>query len=89
MELKQRESELKSERHFISEGHYKNGLGDDYMSIWTYKKRNHIYNGDNYKEALMMNCNDKFFGAFNYSNEYHKGWMYNTNYLDEFYKKVE
>ena len=84
---KQREKELKLERHYIGEGHYRNGLGEDYMSIWTYKRKNRILGGDNYKEALQIYCDDKFNGPFNQSNDFTSGWMYNTKHLDEFYKR--
>jgi len=72
----------------IGEGHYRDDNGNEYMSIWTYKNKNHIEpntNGANYEDARNISCNDKFWGPFHESNQFKNGWMYNVEDLNEFY----
>jgi len=73
---------------FISEGHYRDNNGNNYMSIWTYKNTNGIFPNDNqtnYNDAKKINCSDKFWGAFNASNKFKEGYMYNVECLDNFF----
>lgn len=74
-----------SQYNYISEGHYQDQEGNDYMSIWTYKRKNGIMTGDNYQDALAMTTNDKFKAPFNQTDRFKEGWMYSVNDLDEFY----
>jgi hypothetical protein len=71
---------------YISEGHYKDNDGNEYMSIWTFKRTNglQIDTNQNYEDAKSISCSDKFFGPFNASNRFKEGWMYNVNCLREF-----
>ncbi len=72
---------------YISEGHYKDENGSEYMSIWTFKIKNKISGGDNFADAKAISCGDKFWGPFNESNRFKEGWMYNVTCLKEFYNK--
>ncbi len=72
---------------FIGEGHYSDDNGNEYMSIWTFQRKNGISGRDNFQDAKDISCNDKFFGPFSKSNEFKKGYMYNVNCLQEFYSK--
>jgi hypothetical protein len=76
-----------SDKTNIGEGHYKDEIGNEYMSIWTYKRKNSITNGDNYEDALALNSADKFKGPFNVTNRFKEGWMYNVTDLKEYYNK--
>jgi hypothetical protein len=71
----------------IGEGHYKDENGNEYMSIWTYKRKNNIYGGDNFEDAKALSSSDKFKGPFNATNRFKEGWMYNLNDLDAYYNK--
>ena len=73
-------------KNYISEGHYNDNNGNEYMSIWTYKIQNSITKGDNFEEAKAIICSDKFWGPFNVADRFKEGWMYNLNCLKDFYK---
>ena len=75
------------DKEFISEGHYRDNNGNEYMSIWTYKRKNGL-SGDssqNYQDAKDISCGDKFWGPFNASNRFKEGYMYNVECLNDFY----
>lgn len=72
-------------KNYISEGHYSDNNGTEYMSIWTFKRKYNINKGDNYEDAKAIFCPDKFWGAFNQSNRFKEGWMYNLECLKKFY----
>jgi hypothetical protein len=73
---------------YVSEGHYRDNGGNEYMSIWTYKKKNYMTsntNDINYQDAKAITCSDKFWGHFNASDRFKEGWMYNIECLKKFY----
>ena len=75
---------------FLGEGHYRHHNGTEYMSIWTYKRKKRILLNNpqlNYKEAKEMDCSNKFWGPFNASDNFKEGWMYDVEYLNEFYDR--
>jgi hypothetical protein len=76
-----------SDKTNIAEGHYSDDNGNEYMSIWTYKRKNNIGGGNNYEDALALNASDKFKGPFNVSDRFKEGWMYNVNDLNTYYNK--
>ena len=69
----------------IGEGHYQDNNGNEYMSIWTYKRKRGITSGDNFQDAKDISCSDKFWGPFTMSDQFKKGYMYNVECLNEFY----
>lgn len=73
------------DKTYLGEGHYIDGNGKEYMSIWTYKRKNGITTGDNFQEAKDIVCNDKFRGPFNSSDRFKEGWMYAVDCLNKFY----
>ncbi len=74
------------DKEYISEGHYRDNKGNDFMSIWTFKRKHGITEGDNSKEALAISCSDKFRAPFNASNKFKEGYMYSVDCLNKFYK---
>ena len=74
-------------KNYLSEGHYSDKDGNEYMSIWTYKIQNNMENNTskNYQDAKDISCSDKFWGPFNQSNRFKEGYMYNVECLNKFY----
>lgn len=70
---------------YISEGHYRDNKGNEYMSIWTFKRKNNINSGDNYSDAKNISCSDKFWAPFNLSDQFKEGYIYHVNCLRVFY----
>ena len=70
---------------YIGEGHYKDDDGNEYMSIWTYKRKHNITSGNNFEDAKKISCDDKFWGNFNMSDEFKKGYIYNVKCLIEYF----
>lgn len=70
---------------YVAEGYYKDNNGKEYMSIWTFKRKNGITTGDNFEEAKAINCSDKFKAPFNATDRFREGWMYSVVCLVEFY----
>lgn len=79
-----------NDKTFISEGHYKDNEGVEFMSIWTFKKKNFINPNTteaNGQDALQMQDFNRFRGPYNQSPNFKEGWMYDTRQLNEFYSK--
>lgn len=79
-----------NDKIFLGEGHYKDNEGVEFMSIWTFKKKNFINpnNRDaNGQDALQMQGFNRFRGPFTQSEDFKEGWMYDTRQLNEFYSK--
>jgi hypothetical protein len=72
---------------FLEEGYYREG-DDQYMSIWTYKRKNGMTpndTGSNYEDAKNMTCYNRKWLPFNQSNRFKEGWHYDLGYLVTFY----
>lgn len=79
-----------NDKTFLGEGHYRGNDGVEYMSIWTFKKKNYISPNDrfaNADEALQIQHFNRFRGPFNQSRDFKEGWMYDVEQLKEFYSK--
>jgi hypothetical protein len=75
-------------KQFVGEGHYRDNNGNEYMSIWTYKKLRGIQPNDNsvnFEHAKEIICFDKIWGPFNQSPVFKEGYMYNVECLDNFF----
>ena len=76
---------------YVDEGHYKNETtGDEYMSIWTYKRKNGMGNSSNeinFEDAKKITCIDKHWMPFNKSENFKSGYIYNINDLKEYYNR--
>jgi hypothetical protein len=79
-----------NDKTFLGEGHYRDNEGVEFMSVWTYKKKNFINPNNteaNGQVALQMQGFNRFKGPYSKSPNYREGWMYDTRELKEFYSK--
>lgn len=84
----QRTKEIMTDKTFIGEGHYRDENGTEFMSIWSFKKAFNVGSNNrdqNYEDAIALGSANKFWGAFNQSQYFKEGWMFEVSALNSFY----
>lgn len=77
-----------NDKEYLGEGHYRDQDGNEFMSIWTFKRAFEVGNNNNqqnYEDAKALAGVKKFWGPFNKSQYFKEGWMFEINGLKSFY----